>query len=492
MAKFCNKCGAPLIPGQPHICPAEQSASETSGTPNRAGAPSGGNGFGSQAGAPSGGNCFGGQAGAPNTGNGFGGQGGAPNGGNSFGGQGGAPNTGNGFGGQGGAPNGGNGFGGQAGAPNGGNGFGGQGGAPNTGNGFGGQGGAPNGGNGFGGQSGAPNGGNSFGGQAGGPNGAGYFGGQGGAGQGPAFQAASFRQWWTALMNRMGIGDPESNSDGVYERGMQIVPDNLALNEGEVPVRQYDVAVLRSRLKFQRAEGRLQVTNKRLLFRATGRSVRGKTTLQHEFALDDLKGFEIHKDYRFSFLDLLAALLCVAIVGGLFGGIVTGLLRTNVVFACLLGLVMGLAGAAPFFLLFRQFFLKMLCGAAGTGAAVSAFAAARVMAQYRDAFGWSLLSGLCTIVMVISVVVLILGIFLFCMKPNLIFDFKTMGGGAPIQIRRKRSLFFNFSSDRNEYTGFNEVLPAADTERALREVGALINDIQKMGDRAIEQWKSRS
>ena len=61
------------------------------------------------------------------------------------------------------------------------------------------------------------------------------------------------------------------------------------------------------------------------------------------------------------------------------------------------------------------------------------------MAQYRDAFGWSLLSGLCTIVMVISVVVLILGIFLFCMKPNLIFDFKTMGGGAPIQIRRKRS-----------------------------------------------------
>ena len=49
------------------------------------------------------------------------------------------------------------------------------------------------------------------------------------------------------------------------------------------------------------------------------------------------------------------------------GGIVTGLLRTNVVFACLLGLVMGLAGAAPFFLLFRQFFLKMLCGAAGTG-----------------------------------------------------------------------------------------------------------------------------
>ena len=29
MAKFCNKCGAPLIPGQPHICPAEQSAPQS-------------------------------------------------------------------------------------------------------------------------------------------------------------------------------------------------------------------------------------------------------------------------------------------------------------------------------------------------------------------------------------------------------------------------------------------------------------------------------
>ena len=78
---------------------------------------------------------------------------------------------------------------------------------------------------------------------------------------------------------------------------MQIVPDNLTLNEGrEVPIRQYDVAELRSRLKLERAEGRLQVTNKRLLFRATGRSVRGKTTLQHEFALDDMKGFEIPQE----------------------------------------------------------------------------------------------------------------------------------------------------------------------------------------------------
>ena len=405
MAKFCNKCGTPLIPGQPHICPAEQSAPQE---PTPAGTPGG----------------FEGQAGGPGP-NGFGGQAGGP------------------------GPNG---FGGQAGGPD------------------------PNG---FGGQPGGP-----------GPNGFGGAAPQPGPGgqQPPAFQTASFGQWWMALMSRIGVGDPESNSDGVYERGMQIVPDNLTLNEGEVPIRQYDVAVLRSRLKLQRAEGRLQVTNKRLLFRATGRSVRGKTTLQHEFALDDMKGFEIHKDYRFSFLDLLAALICVAAVGTLFGAMVTAIAQGSRVLGAIFGLLLGAASVVPFFMLYRRFFLKLLCSAAGTMAVAMAFTLSQGAAR-RYGGGWGFLVGLSGIVLVCAFVVLIAGLFLFCFKPNLVFDFKTMGGGAPIQIRRKTGGFFGVP--RMEYSGFNEVLPAADTERALREVGALINDIQKMGDRAIEQWKDR-
>ena len=404
MAKFCNKCGSPLIEGQPHVCPAGQGLGFDPGfTPN---------GFGGQSGDSTG---F--------TPNGFAGQGGDSTG---F--------TPNGFAGQGGDSTGftPNGFGGQAGGY-----------TPPTDRVF------------------TP----------------------------PTLtlrpDRSALSQWWAALMNRIGVGDPESNSDGVYERGMQIVPDNLAMNEGEVPIRQYDVAVLRSRMKLERAEGRLQVTNKRLLFRATGRSVRGKTTLQHEFAVDDLKGFEIRKDYRLSFLDLLAALLCTALVGGAFGALLTALVRESATLASLLGLILGCAGIVPFFMLYRRFFLKVLCSAAGTMSVMTAFTLAKALARYQDSFGWSLISGLCAIVMVASAIILLLGIFLFSFKPNLVFDFKTMGGGAPIQIRARSVLGMN----RADYTGFNEVLPAADTERALREVGALINDIQKMGDRAIEQWK---
>ena len=292
-----------------------------------------------------------------------------------------------------------------------------------------------------------------------------------------------------SFQNILRLNDPDydRNTD-YYERGKQIVPDLVAPCENEIPIRQYHVVDIRSRLQGLWAEGRIMVTNKRLLFRATGRSVRGKTTLQHEFALDDMKGFEIHKNYRFSILDLLVALICVAVVGAIFGAMVTGLFRSGAVAGSIFGLLLGAASVVPFFLMYRRFFLKLLCSAAGTMSVFPVFVMSRMAARYAGG-GWSFLLGLSAIVLVCAFVVLIAGLFLFSFKPNLVFDFKTMGGGAPIQIRRKSGGLFGAA--RMEYSGFNEVLPAADTERALREVGALINDIQKMGDRAIEQWKDR-
>ena len=35
-----------------------------------------------------------------------------------------------------------------------------------------------------------------------------------------------------------------------------------------------------------------------------------------------------------------------------------------------------------------------------------------------------------------------------------------------------------------------ELLPTAETETAIQEVGAIINDIQRMGDYGIKKWRS--
>ena len=62
--------------------------------------------------------------------------------------------------------------------------------------------------------------------------------------------------------------------------------------------------------------------------------------------------------------------------------------------------------------------------------------------------------------------------------PNLVLNIKTKGGTPSIEIRRKDG-FFSFQ--HNEYTGFAQVMPGPDTELAMKEIGALIREVQQTG-----------
>jgi len=121
------------------------------------------------------------------------------------------------------------------------------------------------------------------------------------------------RNFLVSMKNRMGIGDPARNASDTYERGKKIVPDSIKSDEGEIPVKQYNIAILRNLFKFERAEGRMQVTNKRLVFRAAGRSVRGRTTLQHEYAINEIAGIEAVRNYKFSIQYLVGAILIICL-----------------------------------------------------------------------------------------------------------------------------------------------------------------------------------
>lgn len=43
--------------------------------------------------------------------------------------------------------------------------------------------------------------------------------------------------FFASLKNRMGIGEPETNNAPVYEKNMQIVPENISANDGEIPIK---------------------------------------------------------------------------------------------------------------------------------------------------------------------------------------------------------------------------------------------------------------
>lgn len=279
------------------------------------------------------------------------------------------------------------------------------------------------------------------------------------------------------LKNRMGIGDPELNKGDAFENNKQIVPDCVKANESEIPVKQYKLATLRNRIlgiPYTKAIGRLQVTNKRVIFRAPGRCPVGRTTLQHEFSIDEIAGIEARREYVFNFWSLFFGLFVWALGGFLSVFLVEAVSSVpflGVVFALLL----GVAGCVPFFMLKKLWLVKLLC------------LGASVLSLISIGNGFTIFLGIFPLVF--SLIVFLL----YAIKPNLIMVIKTKGATEAIDIRRKKTgfLFFGNKNEKEDHTGFTEIIPEEDAELSIREIGALINDIQKLGDFGITKWQSR-
>ena len=288
--------------------------------------------------------------------------------------------------------------------------------------------------------------------------------------------------FWLGLKNRIGLGEPETNDVDYYERNLNIIPQCVDPDSGETPIKQYNIAILRTRLMFMRSEGRLQVTNKRVIFRATGRSLMGRTTLQHEFAIDEIAGAKLRKDHRLSFFNLLGAGI-VASVGGFLGmSLFMALFRQGSTgFAGVLAVLLMAASIIPSFTLYKMFPLKLFFLSIAFGPLLVLSQMSSGMYGGDGKSPWMLF-------LIIQTVFIIFTMFIICFVPNLILEIETKGTQPAVEIRRKESSIFNFWR-KPEYTGFAEVIPWLDTEVAIIELWAMISDIQKYGDSAIEQWR---
>lgn len=279
------------------------------------------------------------------------------------------------------------------------------------------------------------------------------------------------------LLGRMGIDTPKTGDFDYYERGRSIVPDCINPDNGEKAIKQYDIAILRSRAKLTRAEGRMQLTNKRLIFRANGFSPAGKVTFQQEFAIDKIDGVEIRKDYRFRGWDLLISYFLSAIfvtvgvvgIGRMFrgnGSLLFGIFTTLLSLACCI----------PFFAVKKRFLMKQILSGIGFG-----IAATGVMANVGEGYG-ILNIFFCLVVFMIHII----SVFLFCFKPNLRIEIKTSGGTPAMELRHKyTSLLLWHRMD--EYSGFAEILPGKDADTAIKEIGSLIDGLKSRGDANISE-----
>lgn len=302
------------------------------------------------------------------------------------------------------------------------------------------------------------------------------------------------------LKTRMGIGEPETNAVPNYERGMKIIPDCVKPSEGEIPVKQYTVAELRNRLlgiTIGKAEGRIEVTNKRVIFRALGKCISGRMTLQEEFAIDEIAGIEVRREFTTTVIDFLIGLI-ISTIGTAVGLAITSYISSTAP-RVIVALLFGIAALVPFFLLYRKWGLKLLLSglsfgllAGGTGA----FGRYGMASLLNGMFGGSRSEMIvpilvCIIPAIVALGVLIANLFLYAIRPNLVLVIKTKSSSEAIDIQRKKTglLGFLFNNDTKEHTGYTEVLPMRNVEFSIRELGAIISDIQKFGDFGIEKWQ---
>lgn len=252
-----------------------------------------------------------------------------------------------------------------------------------------------------------------------------------------------------------------------YERGMQIVPDLIQPCGQEIPIRQYDLCTTRSLLKGTWQEGKLQVTNKRVLFRLSGRNWVGRSQKSIEFALDDVVGIEIKNGNRLSFVSMMLNSIVVA----LFATIGQGFAGISATLALILGLILSFGLIV---LLKKHYYAKAMAFA-------FTLPAAGLMLEDN---GGKILMYISGIVIALFMVYYLLA----SIRPNLSFKVLTKSGSAsPIEEKRVDTvltMLFNYFIARGM-----DVLPGKDAERAMDEVGTMIMDIQKFGDFGIQKWK---
>lgn len=272
---------------------------------------------------------------------------------------------------------------------------------------------------------------------------------------------------WVPIKKLIGFGESNgSDIQGCFERNKKIVPDLIAPCEQEIPVKQYHICNARSRIRGLWQEGRIQVTNKRVLFRLSGRSWIGKAMDHIEFTIDEVAGVSLSNGVRFAFWDFLLGMFisCFAIVLGTMLGQMPAFL--SYVFA------LAITASTCIFLR-KKYFVKALGQAVSVG--MLSASAARILWEHEfwAKFGWFL--------MIIILILFIVSLFLFALKPSLSISITTKCASAePIYIWSRQTM-----------VSVMEILPGEDADIAIEELGSMIMDIQKLGDYGIKKWKEK-
>lgn len=305
-------------------------------------------------------------------------------------------------------------------------------------------------------------------------------------------------EFFNYLKGRLKDLKDESSGKSIkgYENDMPIVDRCIVPTEGEIPVRQYNIARLHTPFS-KRAFGRLQVTNKRVIFRSIGKSQGGTLITENEFSLEEIGGIEIVTDFFFSFVLLLISILAISIVAGV-SGLVSGMARSQIL--CIFMSIIAVAGVIASFMFIRKnhliralLYTILLVNIEGA----SLYSESYNHYSYYNSYSYSYNRGFDTnefanvFTMVLLAIVAILFIyetFKSAFTEDLRISVKIKSGGDAVLVSRRLG-FSAFQGHSKDKTGFMFVKSWTHTTIAIRELGALIDDVKRFGDAGIEKWR---
>jgi hypothetical protein len=241
-----------------------------------------------------------------------------------------------------------------------------------------------------------------------------------------------------------------------------IMPACVEASEGETPVKQYFAASIRAAGRFEKTKAQMLVTNKRLIFRSYGRSALGCAIAQKEFDIIEIKGVESRLGRRFS-----AASLAFCLILALGSGVLAFFLVRFLVAGSLLlaGVSSGVASLA--------FILAAVLSKSRLGLkAALAGAAFGMQGAMLTATGNNIFFATLAIAAFFAAAFAILGSF----APELRISVLTGSGKELVLIG----------------ADFGRVSPGGDVLSLIHEIGAIVRDIQEMGDAGADKWRGEA
>lgn len=303
------------------------------------------------------------------------------------------------------------------------------------------------------------------------------------------------------------IPTPQADLRVDGHRNKDLLKDRITPAEGEVSVRTYYCTYYLSRLLGLEAWGYLGITNKRVIFQALGTSNAGSSVIQSELPIADVSGISSYKGTFFSFGHMATALAAAWIAAslvfaftGLFGAaIVATIVRTSKSLEASansyiilegIGWALGVIAFLGSLRLVRHSIWKPVLaaisvvgfGLGGSGSLLGGF----VSLLFRQNQGANLLATLAFFIAFVMILYTLFCILWYSRRPTFSLAISSKGGSdTPISISGASGLgLFNVTAGRALTAE-----PAADVEVMLQELGAVILDVQMLGDMGINKWK---